>query len=520
MTNPKDTMAAKKVKKVLLGRVVIVGLAVLLQFTWLFLLAYQFSIRFSFINVLVNVAGCVVALYIINQWINPAYKIVWTFVIMIFPLGGLCIYVVFGRSILTKKVRERMERVHREVLEFIPRNKELEQELYLEDRSIANQSKYIADWSDFPVYTNTTMKYYRCGEEMFPDMLKDLEKAEHFILLEYFIIADGVMFDAVLEILKRKVQQGVDVRLIYDDFGCVTTLPHNFYLQMRELGIKCVVFNPLKPVMSVIMNNRDHRKIFVVDGTVGYTGGLNLADEYINERERFGYWKDTGVRLEGEAVWSFTVMFLETWNYLNHSSEDYTAYRPQVYQKQPFTADGYVQPYGDSPLDKEKVGENVYMNIIGHARDYVYIFTPYLILDNEMLTYLRNAAKSGVDVRIVTPEIPDKKIVFMMSQSYYARLLECGIRIYQYTPGFIHAKSFVCDDRIATVGSINMDYRSLYLHFECGVWMYNSSAVMDVKKDALDTFAKSREITMEFCKKQPWIKRVVWSVLRLIAPLV
>ena len=520
MTNPKDTMAAKKVKKVLLGRVVIVGLAVLLQFTWLFFLVYQFSIRFSFINVLLQAAGGVVALYIINQWINPAYKIAWTFVIMIFPLGGLCIYAVFGRSVLTKKVREGMHRVHREMREFIPRDRELEEELEQVDKSAANQSRYMADWSDFPVYSNTSTRYYRCGEEMFPDMLRDLKKAEHFIFLEYFIIADGVMFDAILEVLKQKVQEGVDVRLIYDDFGCVTTLPHNFFLKMRELGIKCVVFNPLKPVMSVVMNNRDHRKIFVVDGTVGYTGGLNLADEYINERERFGYWKDTGLRLEGEAVWSFTMMFLETWNYLNRSSENYVAYRPQVYQKQPFRADGYVQPYGDSPLDKEKVGENVYMNIIGHAKEYVYIFTPYLILDNEMLTYLRNAAKSGVDVRIVTPEIPDKKIVFMMSQSYYARLLECGIRIYQYTPGFIHAKSFVCDDRIATVGSINMDYRSLYLHFECGVWMYESSAVMEVKKDALETFARSREITMEFCKKQSWIRRLVLSVLRLIAPLV
>ena len=520
MTNPKDTMAAKKVKKVLLGRVVIVGLAVLLQFTWLFFLVYQFSIRFSFINVLLQAAGGVVALYIINQWINPAYKIAWTFVIMIFPLGGLCIYAVFGRSVLTKKVREGMQRVHREMREFIPRDRELEEELEQVDKSAANQSRYMADWSDFPVYSNTSTRYYRCGEEMFPDMLRDLKKAEHFIFLEYFIIADGVMFDAILEVLKQKVQEGVDVRLIYDDFGCVTTLPHNFFLKMRELGIKCVVFNPLKPVMSVVMNNRDHRKIFVVDGTVGYTGGLNLADEYINERERFGYWKDTGLRLEGEAVWSFTMMFLETWNYLNRSSENYVAYRPQVYQKQPFRADGYVQPYGDSPLDKEKVGENVYMNIIGHAKEYVYIFTPYLILDNEMLTYLRNAAKSGVDVRIVTPEIPDKKIVFMMSQSYYARLLECGIRIYQYTPGFIHAKSFVCDDRIATVGSINMDYRSLYLHFECGVWMYESSAVMEVKKDALETFARSREITMEFCKKQSWIRRLVLSVLRLIAPLV
>ncbi|MCI8280364.1 MAG: cardiolipin synthase [Lachnospiraceae bacterium] len=520
MKNPKDTVAAKQVKKVLLGRVLVVGLAVLLQFCWLFFLVYQFSIQYSFINILVQIVGAVVVLYIINQWSNPAYKLVWTFVILIFPILGLLIYFVFGRSVLTKTTREDMERVHCEVCQFLPENKDLEHKIYQESRSVASQSKYISDWSDFPVYTNTEVTYYKCGEEMFPDMLKDLERAEHFIFLEYFIIAEGNMFGQVLEILKKKVAQGVDVRLIYDDFGCVTTLPHKYYLQMQELGIKCMAFNQLRPIMSIIMNNRDHRKIFVVDGTVGYTGGLNLADEYINELERFGYWKDTGIRLEGDGVWSFTLMFLEMWNYMNHSSENYMDYHPKRYQKQPFLADGYVQPYGDSPLDGEKVGENVYMNIIGHARDYVYIFTPYLILDNEMLTYLRNAAKSGVDVRIVTPEVPDKKLVFWMSQSYYRRLLECGIRIYQYKPGFIHAKSFVCDDRVATVGSINMDYRSLYLHFECGVWMYRTQAVRKVKEDSLDTIARSREITLEFCKNQPWIKRVVLSVLRLLAPLV
>ncbi len=522
MQIPKENVAVKvkSVKKVLLGRVVVVGLAVAIQLSWLLWMLLRFSLEYSILNVLFQVVGTAPALYIINQWSNPAYKIVWTFVILLFPVVGVTIYFVFGRSKLTKKTRERMERMHKEVAPHLPRHQELEDEIYQKSKSVGRQSKYIADWSDFPVYTNTSMRYYSCGEKMFPDMLADLEQAEHFIFLEYFIIAEGRMFDEILKILRRKVAQGVDVRLIYDDFGCVTTLPSKFFLTLQEMGIQCEVFNKLRPAMSIIMNNRDHRKIFVVDGKVGYTGGLNLADEYINEHERFGYWKDTGVRLEGEAVWSFTLMFLEMWNYIRHSTEDYEAYRPSVYQTRPFVADGYIQPYGDSPLDQEKVGENIYMNIIGHARDYVYIFTPYLILDNEMLTYLRNAAKRGVDVRIVTPDIPDKRVVFWMSQSYYQRLLECGIRIYQYTPGFIHAKSFVCDDRIATVGSVNMDYRSLYLHFECGVWMYQSSVVEQVKQDSLDTIARSREITADMCRNHSWLKRVVLSVLRLIAPLV
>ncbi len=522
MQSPKEnvTVKVKTVKKVLLGRVVVVGLAVAIQLGWLLWMLLRFSLEYSILNVLFQAVGAVTALYIINQWSNPAYKIVWTFVILLFPVVGVTIYFVFGRSKLTRKTREELERMHREVAPHLPRNQELLDEIYQRSKSVGRQSKYIADWSDFPVYTNTAVRYYSCGEKMFPDMLEDLRRAEHFIFLEYFIINNGVMFETILEILKQKVAQGVDVRLIYDDFGCVTTLPHKFYLKMRQMGIQCEVFNPLRPAMSIIMNNRDHRKIFVVDGQVGYTGGLNLADEYINQEERFGYWKDTGLRLEGEAVWSFTLMFLEMWNYIRHTTEDYDQYRPSVYQKAPFAADGYIQPYGDSPLDNEKVGENVYMNIIGHARDYVYIFTPYLILDNEMLTYLRNAAKRGVDVRIVTPDIPDKRIVFWMSQSYYQRLLECGIRIYQYTPGFIHAKSFVCDDRIATVGSINMDYRSLYLHFECGVWIYDSSVVDQVKQDSLSTFAISREITIDMCRETSWFKRVVLSVLRLIAPLV
>jgi cardiolipin synthase len=301
--------------------------------------------------------------------------------------------------------------------------------------------------------------------------------------------------------------------------GCVNTLPAKYFKKLQKKGIKCAAFNPFLPVISVVMNNRDHRKIFVVDGNIGFTGGINLADEYINQVERFGYWKDTGIRLEGEAVWSFTAMFLEMWNYITQETEDCTKFMPKIYQTEPFKEDGFVQPYGDSPLDHENVGENIYLNIINRAKKYVYIFTPYLIIDNEMMVALRNAAKSGVDVRIVTPGIPDKKAIFLMTQSYYQPLLESGVKIYQYTPGFIHAKCFVCDDEVATVGSINLDFRSLYLHFECGVWMYRSSAVMQVKEDCLATFEQSEEISVEFCRKRHLVVRMVQSLMRLFAPL-
>ncbi len=510
----------KKIKKFLLGRATIVALAILLQLCWILSFLYGFRMRYSFLNTIIDIIAIFVVLVIVNKRSNPSYKIAWTVLILAIPIVGLLIYFIFGRSELTRRTRKRMEAVNSEMEQEFLDNKELQEELRKKDLSAYSQSKYIRDWAKFPVYHNTTTQYYVSGEEMFPNILQALEEAEHFIFMEYFIVEDGYMFGKILEILKRKAAQGVDVRFIYDDFGCVTTLPAKYYQKMEEYGIQCVRFNPLYPVMSVIMNNRDHRKILVVDGKVGFTGGINLADEYINKVKRFGYWKDTGIRLEGEGVWSFTIMFLEMWCYINRNKElDLKQFQPHKYHPEQFETDGYVQPYADSPLDHETVGENIYMNIINRAKKYVYIFTPYLIPDNEMMIALQNAAKSGIDIRIIMPGIPDKKIVYWMSQSYYEPLIECGVKIYQYNPGFLHAKCFVCDDEIATVGSINMDYRSLYLHFECGVWMYQTKAVFQVKEDILQTIKKSEEINMKFCHKRPAAIRTLQSVMRLFAPL-
>ena len=510
----------KKIKKFLLGRATIVALAILLQLAWILSFLQGFNVKGPFLNSLIDIIAIFVVLVIVNKKSNPSYKIAWIVVILAIPIVGLLVYFIFGRSELTRPTRKRMEAVNSELESELPANSDILEKLCQEDKTVYRQTKYIRDWAKFPVYQSTATKYYKAGEEMFPDILKALEEARHFIFMEFFIVEEGYMFGKILEILKRKAAQGVDVRFIYDDFGCVTTLPEKYYQQMRQWGIQCVRFNPLYPVMSVIMNNRDHRKILVSDGKVGFTGGINLADEYINKVERFGYWKDTGIRLEGEGVWSFTIMFLEMWDYINRTCEtDRNRFRPQRYQSEPFANDGYVQPYADSPLDSETTGENIYMNMIAKARDYVYIFTPYLIPDNEMIKTLQNAAKSGVDVRIVMPGIPDKKVIYWMSQSYYEPLIECGVRIYQYKPGFLHAKCFVSDDKLATVGSINMDYRSLYLHFECGVFMYESSAVWEVKEDMLRTMAESEEINMEFCQKRPAAIRTFLGVVRLFAPL-
>lgn len=509
----------KKLYKILFSRVFIVFLAIAIQFFWLFNVLYRFSIQFSYANMAIHALAVVFVLQIISRRMNPSYKLAWSFIILLFPVLGTLLYLVFGRSELTKRTREKMDRVHQEILPFLEEKEENAKKLRDMDETVAMQSYYISKWAHFPLYQNTQTEYYRSGEEMFTAMLTALEDAKHYIFLEYFILENGVMFSKVVDVLERKVKEGVEVRLIYDDMGCIMTMPAHFDRALRAMGIKCAAFNPFRPMLSIIMNNRDHRKILVVDGKIAFTGGINLADEYINQARRFGYWKDTGIRLKGEAVWSFTCMFLEMWNYILHTSEDYCQFRPDVYQNKPFLSDGFVQPYGDTPLDREHTGENVYMNIISKARRYVYIFTPYLIVDNEMTTALCNAAKSGVDVRIITPGIPDKKLVFLLTQADYPQLIENGVRIYQYTPGFLHAKCFVCDDAIATVGSINMDYRSLYLHFECGVFLYRARAVLQVKADVLKTMAQSEEITLEFCKKQRWYIRLLQSVLRILAPM-
>ena len=509
----------KKILNVIFGRLFVIGLAILFQVLWLFLVLWQLSYKFTYVNLIIRAIAIIVVLVIVNKWINPVNKLSWTFLILLSPVFGLLVYFLFGRSGLTKWTRKSMDAVNEEVEKLLKQDEEAKEVLKNEDIYAYRQSDYIDEWAGFPLYKNTETKYYKCGEEMFPDMLEALRRAEHFIFMEYFIIEEGYMFESIVEILEEKAKEGVDVRLIYDDVGCISKIPPQYYKRLRQRGISCVTFNPFRPLISVVMNNRDHRKIFVVDGYIGFTGGINLADEYINKASRFGYWKDTGVRIEGEAVLSLTVMFLEMWNYINRSSEDYSRFIPSVHQKVAFENDGFVQPYGDSPLDHENVGENIYLNMINKAKHYVYIFTPYLIIDHEMLICLSNAAKQGVDVRIVTPGIPDKKMVYLLTQSYYEPLLRNGVRIFQYTPGFLHAKCFVCDDEIATVGSVNLDFRSLFLHFECGIWMYRSRAVMQVKEDCLETFAASEEITVQFCRERPLAVRMIQSLMRLFAPL-
>ena len=498
------------------GRFIIITLLIILQFGWLVAVIYKFSYQFTYVNYVIRFIAVFEVLHIVNRPINPNNKLLWTFLILLSPALGLSLYFIFGQRIMTKSNCKKMDETKRHVLKYAYQIPEVNQTIELQDKAVYRQMKYINDWAGFPVYKNTSTKYYKCGEEMFPDMIATLGEAEQFIFLEYYIIENGYMLDRILKILEQKVADGVDVRLIYDDIGSIGTVSGDYAKILQEKGIKCETFHPFRPMMTMLMNNRDHRKIMVVDGKIGFTGGMNLADEYINHVERYGYWKDTAVRLEGEAVWSLTMMFLYMWEYISGEEEDVTKFQPELEQEY---EDGFVQPYCDSPLDEEYVGETVYLNILNQAVDYVYIFTPYLIIDNEMLTSLCNAAKRGVDVRIVTPGVPDKKIIYWITQSFYRVLIESGVKIYQYRPGFLHAKSFLCDDKIATVGSVNLDYRSLYLHFECGVFLYQCKAVEELKQDCMEVFACADEITIAFCEKQHWMVQLFQSVMRLLAPL-
>ena len=507
-----------KILKALFSRVVIVGLILIFQILWFLFILFRLSRYSNIINIAFTIISILVVIYIINKNDNPGYKMAWIVPILLFPLFGGLLYVFMGDKKPTRKMRKKLATVHSVTQPLLHQKESIIQEIEEIDPHVAGQVKYLSHTVGFPIYKNTQSQYFKIGEDNFEVLLEELRKAKHFIFMEYFIVEEGYMWDSIRDILIEKASEGLDVRFMYDDVGCVALLPYKYYEQLESKGVKCIAINPFRPIFSVAMNNRDHRKITVIDGHTGFTGGINLADEYINRKVRFGHWKDTGIMLKGDGVWNLTLMFLQMWNAFRPTDADYTVFRPHTFFKENFASDGYIQPYGDSPLDSEIVGENVYMNIINNATKYVYIFTPYLITDNEMMTALCLAAKRGVDVRIVTPGIPDKKIVFRLTQSYYPSLIKAGVKIYEYKPGFLHAKCMVCDDIVATVGTINMDYRSLYLHFECGVYMYKTSTVLEVKQDILDTIEVSERITGK-THKSGFFRNLFKAILRLFAPL-
>lgn len=509
----------KKYKKLIYDRIIVTVLLLLFQIFWFAILIFKLYTRSIYITYGVSLLGFACVLYIINKQSNPSFKIGWILLIAFLPVFGVLFYVLFGQNKPTKKMRFKINESKRKIIGDILQDESAEKALRNESQRAANTSQYIYNASNYPVYKNTDVKYYSIGEDMFSSMVEDLKSAEHFIFIEYFIISEGIMWNTILDILVEKAKQGVDVRIIFDDMGNIALLPPKYEKTLEALNenIKCFAFNSVVPLMAMRMNNRDHRKIMVIDGNIAYNGGINLADEYINHNSPYGHWKDTGVRLCGSAVWSFTAMFLEMWNAYYKTDTDISKFRPSL-NAIPKDAQGYIQPYSDTPVDNEPLGENVYIELLSRANRYAYIFTPYLILDNELRAAICLASKRGVDVRIVTPGIPDKKIVYRLTRANYKDLMDNGVKIYEYTPGFLHAKCMVCDDEVAVVGSINMDYRSLYLHFECATYMYKCPAVLDVKKDILLTIEKSHKVSIDDLKKNIFA-RIFDSVLRVFEPL-
>lgn len=511
----------KKLAKLIFSQKTTIILLLIAQIGLLIFTFFKLSEEYTYLNIISTIIALAITVYILNKKENPAYKIAWILPLLAVPLFGTVAYFIFVNQHGTRKMRHAYHKKCINTKPYLKQSDEVIDTLKEQDERKAHLARYVNKFAGAPIYQNSKVEYFKVGEEVFEVMKNELNKAKHFIFMEYFIIDQGEMWSEIEKILLQKVDEGVDVRLMYDGMGSQSLLPYRYDKKLREKGINCRVFNPFRPMLSAIQNNRDHRKIMVIDGHTAFTGGINLADEYINKIQRFGYWKDSSVMVKGEAVWNFTMMFLQMWEMTNEGVKpaDYDLYRPEKHSAEQIISDGYVMPYGESPLEDENVGEMVYLNIINNAKKYIYIMTPYLILDNEMITALGYAAKSGVEVRLIVPGNPDKWYVKSIGWSYYKDLIEMGIKIYEYD-GFIHSKSFVSDDDTAVVGTINLDFRSLYLHFECAAYMYKMPCVADIKADFTNTVKNHCvPITLETCENRAWFKKLTSSILRILGPL-
>ena len=510
-------MNLKRLLSFFKSKIFYVGILILMQLIILCALIFLLSYQFYWFYILSLILSFIASVYIVNREDNPSFKILWVLLIMSVPVMGGLFYILFGGRKVPKELRIRDQRSMEELSQVMKQNHDMLNALRQEEPQAYKQANFCWNSGYFPVYRNCEVRYFPLGELKFEALLDELKKAKRFIFLEYFIIAEGIMWNSVLDILKDKVKEGLDVRLIYDDAGCITTLPPRYFETLRRYGIKAKLFNPIEPHLALQMNNRDHRKIVVIDGEVAFTGGVNLADEYINRYERFGHWKDMAVMIKGEAVQTFTVSFLQFWNFDEEEKSDPMNFIADVPKQ--YSDSGYVVPFCDSPTDEDYVGQQTHINMINSACRCLYASTPYLVIDQETKMALILAAKNGVDVRILVPHIPDKKTVFEVTRSNYERLIESGVRIYEYTPGFVHGKVMLADDQSAVVGTVNMDYRSYYLHYECGIWMYRTSCLKDIRRDFEETFAVSHEVTLEECRDISIIRRFIRAFLNIVSPV-
>ena len=473
---------------------------------------------------IIFVTDLILGLVIINSDSPEVYKITWLFFVFALPILGILLYLFLANKQNDRSMQRRLKKYVSPIQSVPPREEDVEEmkRLYPYYEGI---SSYLTHTSQGGVHQRTSVQYFGLVDYAFEPILEELKKAKHYIFLEFFIIGEGKFWGSILEILKQKVKEGVDVRVLYDDVGSISTVPWRYDKILAKDGIKSICFNPFRPLMDIRMNNRDHRKIMVIDGHTCFTGGFNIADEYINAEVRFGHWKDNAMLLRGAAVSNFTAMFLANWNSNSKVKEEIDK---SYYDASTFideiggfpTSEGFVQPYTDLPYDKNAIGQRVYISLCALAHKYLYVATPYLIINQEMLDALCYAAQKGVDVRLLTPHIPDKPTVFGLTRSFYGPLMKAGVRVFEYTPGFVHEKVFIADDEIATCGTINLDYRSLYLHMECGTLVVGNKAVVDMKDDYLKTLEQCHEVSMEEWEHWHVRNKTYWAMLRLIAPLV
>ena len=513
----------KKTKRgffeIIFSRTAITVILLVVQIVFLLVIYISFRRHIMLTMSGVTLVAVAAAIYLLNTEDNPTVKITWIVLTTLAPLFGLPLSIYIKSDLGFRTIHRRHKEISNKTKILMQNTGCGSEELEEKSKELCNIASYIAKSGTFPTYKNTSVKYFATGESKFEEMLKQLEQAKNFIFFEYFIVDEGYMWSKILDMLSRKSKIGVEVRVMYDGTCAFATLPYSYPNELEKLGIQCKMHAPIRPFISTHYNNRDHRKILVIDGCIAFTGGLNIADEYINLRVLFGDWKDAAIMITGEAVKSFTMMFLQMWNV--NSWSDKEVYSKYLSSQTTSIKDssGYVIPYGDSPFEKNKVGKMVYMDIINQAKDYVHIMAPYLIIDGEFETALCFVAQRGVDVKLILPHITDKKFTFNLAKSHYKVLIDAGVKIYEYTPGFVHAKVFISDDTKAIVGTINLDYRSLYHHFECAVYLYKVPAALEIEKDMKETLEKCQLITIDDVKNERFRTKLHGKLLKLLAPL-
>ena len=500
----------------IMRRVLIVVPAVALQVLWHVLLVKWLAPYAPLIVSLLSVAAVFMVLFIVIKRDESTYKLLWLLIILTMPLVGALLYLFFGNKRTAKPLKKRLQSVESS---GDPHPLPVGETPFAGEKRMEQTIRWLERKTGYPLCKARPVRYYPLGDDMFPDMLRDMKSAKRSIYIEYFIIEPGQMWDDMLAVLEDKLRQGVDVRVMYDDLGSISSFNFSNARELTQKGIPCVPFNPLLALKGTA-NYRDHRKMLIVDNEIAYSGGINLSDRYINLGHPYGHWKDTGFRLTGEGVHSFTHMFLTFWNAFALKKGEVGTPMPALQDsaEAPRETDGYVLSYYDSPLEHDATSNQLFIDLLSQSTDYAWFFTPYLMLGDDLMAAMLAAARRGVDVRIIMPGIPDKKLIFRMSRSFYQVLLNGGVKIYEYTPGFVHAKSFVSDDKVATIGTVNLDYRSLFLHFENNSLFYRSSIVEKIKEDFLTTQALCSEV-QPYDKKSYSRRWAVDGLLRIFAPL-